>query len=74
MTWRKKISQKGSCTEDIKLRIGKALGAVENLKDIWASKDIKTTKKIQLHQTLILSILIYGSETMAMKKKRTTDC
>ena len=33
-----KISQKGSCTEDIKHRIGKALGVFQNLKDIWASK------------------------------------
>ena len=29
-----KISQKGSCTEDIKHRIGKALGVFQNVKDI----------------------------------------
>ena len=64
-----KISQKGSCTEDIKHRIGKALGAVQILNDIWTSKDISTATKIHLYQTLILSILMYGSETWTIKKE-----
>ena len=59
----------GSCTEDIKHRIGKALGAFQSIKDILASKDIKTATKIKLYQTPILSILMYGSETGTMKKE-----
>ena len=63
-----KISQKGSCT-DVKYRIGKALGAMQNLNDIWKSKDISTSKKIQLYKTLIPSLLMYGSETWTLKKE-----
>ena len=54
-----KNSQKGSCT-DVKYRIGKALGAMQNLNDILKSKDISTSTKIQLYKTLILSLLMYG--------------
>ena len=38
------ISQKGSCTEDIKSRIGKALGAVQRLQPIWKAEAYKTPK------------------------------
>jgi len=64
-----KISQKGSCTDDVKHRIGKALGTVQHLNDIWSSKDITPTTKMQLYNTLILSILMYGSETWTLKKE-----
>ena len=40
------ISQKGSCTEDIKSRIGKALGAVQRLQPIWKAEDIQQTPKL----------------------------
>ena len=43
-----KISQKGSCTDDVKYRTGKALGAMQNLNDILKSKDISTSTKTQL--------------------------
>ena len=64
-----KISQKESCTDDGKYRIGKALGAMQNLNDIWKSKDISTSTKIQLYKSLILSILMYGSETWTLRKE-----
>ena len=68
------ISQKGSCTDDVKYRIGKALGAMQNLNDIWKSRGISTSIKIQLYKTLILSLLMYGSETWTIKRKTKTDC
>ena len=64
-----KISQKGSCTDDVKYRIGKALGAMQNLNDIWKSKDISASTKIQLYGSLILSILMYSSETWTLRKE-----
>jgi hypothetical protein len=64
-----KISQKGSCSEDIQLRIGKAIGALQNLSDIWNSNQISTSSKMQLYNSLILPILMYGSETWTMKKE-----
>ena len=64
-----KISQKGSCCDDVKHRIGKSLGAVQSLNVIWKSKDISIATKVKLYQTLILSILTYGSETWTLKKE-----
>ena len=63
-----KISSRGSCN-DGKYRIWKALGALQNLNDIWKSKDIFTSTKIQLYKTLILSLLMYGSETWTLRKE-----
>ena len=62
------ISQKGSCSEDIKSRIGKALGAVQRLQPIWNAGDIQRSTKIELYRVLVLSILLYGAETWTLKK------
>ena len=64
-----KISQIGSCTDDVKYRIGNALDAMQNLNDIWKSKDISTSTRIRLYKSLILSILLYGSETWTLRKE-----
>lgn len=64
-----KISQNGSCTNDIKLRIGKAVGAVQKLQAIWRSKDICTNTKLELYKVLVLSILLYGAEAWTLKKE-----
>ena len=63
------ISQKGSCTEDIKSRIGKALGAVQKLQPIWKAQDIQEDTKVELYRVLVLSILLYGAETWTLKKE-----
>ena len=63
------ITQSGKCTEDIKNGIGKALGAVQNLQKIWTAKDIRCTTKLELYKVLILSILMYGSETWTLRKE-----
>ena len=63
-----KISKKGTCTEDIQLRIGKALGAMQSINDILNSKEISRPTKMELYSTLIMSILLYGSETWTLKK------
>ena len=63
------IPENGSSTEDIKTRIQKAGTAFQRHNSIWASKDISKSTKIQLYQTLILSILLYGAETWTTKKE-----
>ena len=62
------ITETGTCEDDIKQRICKALGAVQRLHTIWQSKDIRKDTKLQLYNTLILSILLYGAETWTLKK------
>ena len=39
------ISQDGSNSQDIKQRIGKAMGAVQKLYNIWNSTNIKSVNK-----------------------------
>ena len=63
------ISQKGSCTEDIKSRIGKSLGAFQRLQPIWKAEDIQQDTKVELYRVLVLSILLYGAETRTLKKE-----
>ena len=63
------ISQQGQCSPDIKHRIGKALGAMQMLANIWRSKEISNATKIELYRVLILSILLYGAETWTIKKE-----
>ncbi|XP_038050870.1 uncharacterized protein LOC119724021 [Patiria miniata] len=63
-----KISESGTCTKDIQHRIGKALGAVQVLHNIWRSKEITNPTKVELYKVLIQSILLYGAETWTLKK------
>ena len=63
------ISQDGSNSQDIKQRIGKAMGAVQKLHNIWNSTNIRVSTKTELYRVLILSILLYGAETWTLKKE-----
>ena len=42
------ITQSGKCTEDIKHRIVKAMGAVQSLHSILTAKDIRDVTKLEL--------------------------
>jgi len=63
------IANNGSSSNDIKTRIRKAGAAFQRLNNIWTSKDIRNHTKMQLYQTLILSILLYGAESWTVKKE-----
>ena len=60
------IKETRECEDDIRQRMCKALGAVQRLHTTWQSKEIK--KKLQQYNTLILPILLYGSETWTLRK------
>ena len=63
------ISEGGSCTKDIQHRIGKALEAVQALHNIWWSKEITNSTKVELYyKVLILTILLHVAETWTLKK------
>ena len=61
------ISSDSSSEHDIKRRIGLATGAAASLSAIWASKEICEGTKIRVYRSLILSILLYNSETWTLK-------
>ena len=62
------VSSDSSSEHDIKRRIGLATGAAASLSAIWASKEICEGTKIRVYRSLILSILLYNSETWTLKE------
>ena len=62
------ISSDASCENDIKRRIGLATGASASLNTIWAAKEISKHTKIRVYQSLVLSILLYNSETWTLRE------
>ena len=62
------ITTKGGCDEDITNRLKKAKGQFQRLKKIWYSSIFSTKTKIRLFNTLVISVLIYGSETWKMNE------
>jgi len=57
------ISSTDSSQTDVRRRIGLACDAVRRLAKIWKSKAISKAAKVQVYETMVLSILCYNSET-----------
>ena len=53
----------GGCDEDITNRLGKAKGQFRRLKNIWSSSKLSILTKVRLFNSLVMSVLTYGSET-----------
>jgi len=53
----------GYCRSDIARRIGLASSAMSSLNNIWSTKHLSIQTKVRVYQTLVLSILLYASET-----------
>ena len=58
----------GSCSEDVKARIGRAKKATMELDTIWKDKGIRKELKMKLVKALILPVIIYGAEGWTLKK------
>ena len=56
-----------SSSTDMKIRIAQAWKAHNKLDKIWKSS-LRRSMKIQLFQSLVLSILLYGAETWTLTK------
>jgi len=53
----------GYCRSDIARPIGLASSAMSSLNNIWNTKHLSIQTKGRVYQTLVLSILLYASET-----------
>lgn len=61
-------SQKVSCIDDIVSRIGKSSSAFGRLKkQLFARKDISVKTKMRVFNSVIIPILLYGSESWTVK-------
>lgn len=64
-----KISDCGEITSDINHRISSACQAFGGLKKrVWMSHDLKLHTKLKLYETIVLSTLLYASETWTLLK------
>ena len=60
-------SNEGSET-DIQRRLGITRSIFQNLNQVWISKEIGKNTKIKVYETLVLSALLYNSETWTIKE------
>ena len=61
------ISTNEGSEGDISRRIGLARGIVQSLSKIWSSREISKNTKLLVYETLVLSVLLYNSETWTLK-------
>ena len=60
------ISDNSSCDKEIKTRLAKANSVFGRLNNIWRSKTLSCSIKVRLYESLVLSTLLYASETWPM--------
>ena len=53
---------------DVSRRVGLARGIFQSLNKIWDSKELRKATKIQVYESLVLSVLLYNSETWTLKE------
>ena len=62
------LSSDGDIMTEIKIRIGKAASAFNNLNNIWKSRKISRTTKMKLYRSNVRTVLLYGAETWRTNK------
>ena len=62
-----KVCKEGGGMRDLKNRSWKARGTFNKLK-IWISNNILRKTKLRLYKTLVVPVLLYGSQTWKMNK------
>ena len=61
-----KINDRGDVKEEIRVRLGKANSAFGRLTKVLKSKEMTLNTKVTIYLTIVLPILLYGSETWQM--------
>jgi hypothetical protein len=62
------ITWDNDCSKDIRTRIAKGKGMLENLKTIWKDRNISYATKLSFLKTCVFSTMLYGCETWTYKK------
>ena len=62
------ITSEGKSDKDVKRRIGFASGVMSSLKVIWQARDISLGTKVMVYESLVLSLLLYNSETWTLRE------
>ena len=53
----------GDIRNEIHIRIGKAAAAFRNMSKVWSNGTVSLRTKIRLYESIVTSILLYGSES-----------
>jgi hypothetical protein len=64
------VSSDNSVAAEIKTRIGKAYGALQKHNTVWKRRSLSLKVKIQMYQAIVLSTLLYGSETWNLTQQQ----
>ena len=63
------VTEDGTCKADIKRRIGLTHVAFNKLQKIWNNKNLSQDIKHRVYNTLVVPVLLYGSECWTMRKQ-----
>ena len=63
------VTSKGGCDEDISNRLCKAKAQFRRLRKIWSSSSFSIQTKVKLFNSLVMSVLTYGSETWKTRER-----
>ena len=62
------VTQDGGGTVDIRKRIAMASAQFKRTSNIWQASDISKKVKVSLFKSMVMSVLLYGSETWKLTK------
>lgn len=70
------VDKQGGTDADVRVRIGKARAAFQQIKNVWSSTVLSNKTKIRIFNTTVKPVLLYGAETWrttvtTMKKIQT---
>ena len=68
-----KITADGDCSHEIQKHLLLGRKAMTNLDSILKSRDITLTTKVQLVKALVFPVVIYGFESLNMKKAEAEE-
>ena len=57
------VTENGSTSREVNVRIQKARGSFSKLRKVWLSKSLRTDIKIRIFNGCVKSVLLYGCET-----------
>jgi exonuclease III len=63
------VTPTNSVEEEINIRIGRAAGAFQNLRNTWRAK-IEISTKMKIYNAVVITTLLYGAETWAITKQQ----
>ena len=63
------MTEDGSCTKDIKRRIGLSCAMYGRLSKMWKSRNLSVHTKMKLYGALVVPVLRYGAECWCLRKE-----